>query len=162
MKRLVAGMLLMSFLVLIWAQNAVINTTEPSETPKDTTHALAVNNDNNEDEPEEESFEKGYDSGMLQGRMRGSQQSQTGWMAAGCGGGYLLGCIGAGGVWLLANSSGEFPTYVPKGNSEFRAGYTDGYIQATKSKKASSAMIGGFAGIAALVVTILLVYPSVE
>ena len=94
---------------------------------------------------EGETEEKDYEDGMYEGKIAGEQVSQSSWMMYGCIGGTLLGCLGGGGVWLLANS-GEMPPYVPEGNTGYKQGYVLGYKEATKSKKSSQALIGGIVG----------------
>jgi hypothetical protein len=100
---------------------------------------------------------KGYNEGYSAGRAAGSQKDQTFWMGTGFGGGLLLGCIGGGGVWLIANNSGDHPPYVPGTNSEYSWGYLDGYLTATKSKRASSACMGSICGmvITASIITLI-------
>jgi len=100
-----------------------------------------------------------YNDGYAEGQVDGEHIDQKSWMAYGCGGGFLLGCLGGGGVWLLAGS-GDNPKVIPEGPGEFRRGYIDGYKDATKSKKQQNALIGGLVGTAVAVVIIVLAYPA--
>lgn len=95
---------------------------------------------------EDQVIVRGFNEGYNDGQRDGSFTNQSTWLVAGCGGGFFLGCIGAGGVWLMANSSGDHPAYIPKSNSEYSGGYLEGYILATKSKRASAALMGGVCG----------------
>ena len=100
-----------------------------------------------------------YNGGYAEGQMDGESANQISWMAYGCGGGLLLGCLGGGGVWLLAGT-GENPKVVPEGPGEFKRGYIDGYKDATKSKKQQNALIGGLVGAAVAAVIIIAVYSA--
>jgi hypothetical protein len=147
MKRWIAGLLIFSIPVLIWAQNATTPQPEKTETPTDSTKSIAeVTQNEPQNEAEKEDYGKGYNNGFAEGQLRGSQQSQSSWLIYGCGGGFLLGCIGAGGIWLLANSSGDYPLNMPNGDSQYRDGFINGYLLTTKSEKAGSACLGGIVG----------------
>jgi 4-amino-4-deoxy-L-arabinose transferase-like glycosyltransferase len=159
MKRWIAGLLVFLIPVLIWAQNASTPQPEKTEIPADSTKSLAVATQNEpQNETEKEEFGKGYNNGFEEGRMRGSQQSQSAWLIYGAGGGFLLGCLGAGGVWLLANSSGDYPLNMPNGDSQYRDGFINGYLLTTKSDKAGSACTGGIFGTLLATGILLMIY----
>ena len=108
-----------------------------------------------------------YDDGYVQGKRDGQETDQSKWSAVGFGGGLLGCCLGGGIVYFVA--SGDAPDSIPQGPYEFREGYAEGYRDATKSNKRKSALIGGIAGTALLVVVLtgwflssvpLNIYPS--
>jgi hypothetical protein len=108
---------------------------------------------------ENEIYKKGLEEGYAEGQIEGSRQSQSTWMMAGCGSGFLLGCIGGGGIWVASLlMEGEMPIYVPEGDAQYRRGFIEGYKNTTKSRRSSSALIGGLVGTAVSAGLILLIY----
>ncbi len=161
MKNVIAWILLFSFPLSMVAQTAG---TQPADTSKtetvDETEIILADNGDAGTAASDEN--KTYDEGYFDGQTAGRHQPTTFWMAAGCGGGFLFGCLGAGGVWLLANSSAEFPPYTPNGSTEYKNGYTVGYQEGTRSGKASNACIGGIVGMLALTAVAVIYYAGQE
>lgn len=119
MKKYIVPVVLLSFVVLLWAQQ---------ETP----------------EPEKKK-EKGFEEGLYDGKIAGEQVNQSSWIMYGCGGGCLLSVLGGSIVYVMANK-GDMPPHVPAGSTAYKQGYVEGYKLGTKGKKRLSAFIGGIGG----------------
>jgi hypothetical protein len=96
-----------------------------------------------------------YDDGYAEGRRDGGSVNQSQWVLRGFGGGLIGCCLGGGVVYFLA--SGDSPSSIPEGSNEYRAGYVEGYNDATKSRQRSSALLGGIVGTAITAGAILLI-----
>jgi len=96
-----------------------------------------------------------------QGQIDAQSTSTIGWTIGGCASGYLLGCLGAGACWLIANSSNPSPPSYRLSNisAQDQMAYIQCYQSAAKQKQASAALVGGAVGVGLLVVTILLFVP---
>lgn len=134
MKKYVALIVLFSFISVLWAQGRG---------------------------SEGENDQKDWSDGVAEGKIAGGQKNTSDWFAYGCGGGFLGGCLGGGIVYAMANS-GEMPPYVPKGNSDFRQGYVQGYQETVKSKKTGSALTGGIVGTLVSVAAVIIIYAAVD
>ncbi|HIE05318.1 MAG TPA: hypothetical protein EYP58_00810 [bacterium (Candidatus Stahlbacteria)] len=111
------------------------------------------------EEPKSIVMKRGYQLGYSEGKLEGSRKSASDWMMIGCGSGFLFGCLGGGIATVIGYSSGDTPVTIPKGDDEYSKGFVEGYRDATKSKKGSSALVGGIIGTlsAAAIIFIILV-----
>ena len=91
-------------------------------------------------------------------RTRGREAAEelhsgSGWMAGGFLSGVLLGLIGTGISWAIANSSSVEVNRMPDGVEA--SCYREGYTSKARSKNTSNALTGGLLGTALLVVLIV-------
>jgi hypothetical protein len=151
MKKWTALFFFLTIPVFIGAQNEITPQPEDTKTIIDSIKLQATDTENEPQiECKNEAYGKYYDNGFAEGQLKGSHEDQSPWVLGGCGGGLLLSCIGAGGVWLLAKSSNDYLPNITIGDSLYHNGFTDGYIhgyfKAIQSKKTSSACMGGIFG----------------
>lgn len=94
------------------------------------------------------------DSDRTRGRADADQvHSGSGWMAGGFVSGILLGLIGTGITWAMANSSTVEVSRVPEGLDANC--YRDGYTSKARSKNTTNALTGGLLGTAVLIVLVV-------
>jgi len=101
-----------------------------------------------------------YQRGRLEGESwANANYNSEGWFAAGLGGGFLLGPIGAGvAIGLSQSGTVDYPPGLLKHTSdksnEFSMGFIQGYEKRVKRKKLNQSIIGGVVGtvVAAIVV----------
>ena len=79
--------------------------------------------------------------------------SGGGWMAGGFVSGILLGLIGTGVTWAMANSSSVEVERVPDGVES--SCYREGYASKARGKNTSNALTGGLLGTAVLVLLVV-------
>ena len=95
-----------------------------------------------------------------QGTMDAEMAGTGMWTVAGLGGGFLLGCIGCGGVWFLASSSDPQPPLYKMANMspQDQLIYTGCYQTRAKQKASSAALMGGVVGTLASVALYFLLF----
>lgn len=94
------------------------------------------------------------DLDRTRGREAADQaHSGSGWMAGGFVSGILLGLIGTGISWAMANSSTVDVQRVPEGVES--SCYREGYASKAKGKNSSNALTGGLLGTAVLVLLVV-------
>lgn len=88
----------------------------------------------------------GYGKGYVEGKRSGAAIGQGQWFRTGCNIGCLLPCLGPTVTWIFAHNFGDAPLIAPAGDSTYKAGYYDGYFNATRDKKMNSILAGGLVG----------------
>jgi hypothetical protein len=88
----------------------------------------------------------GYDKGFADGKRAGAVIGPGQWSRIGCYSGCMLPCLGPSAVWILAHNFRDKPSTDPSGDSLYKSGYYEGYINATRVKKANSVLTGGIMG----------------
>lgn len=135
-------------LIFAWAQD-IIPPSDQSQTPPDTMNnkgpgdrvpAFIVTN------TLQDQGNIGYDKGLADGKRAGAVIGPGPWPRIGCYSGCMLPCLGPSAAWILAHNLRDTPLTDPAGDSLYKSGYYEGYINATRGKKANSVLTGGIMG----------------
>ncbi len=101
-----------------------------------------------------------FDSNVAGSEFAEKRHSNTGWWVAGASSGFLLGLIGTGVVWTASLFTNPKPSAMPE-DTEARC-FQEGYTKTAKGKNKFAAGIGGLAGTAVAVATILIIRSNTD